>query len=298
MSEREGLENDPSFLLGEQLQAVAFARHPYAQGVIGSKEEIKLMTRDGLYAHYRRHYAPNNAYFVVAATRRRGAARSARPARSGRSSRRGADRTAESPGAAAVRREARHRPPRGRRAPDHSDRFQGAARFGSACGRSVGARRRAWRGDRWRRRVRVGTLVALYRALVDTGLATTVDASFSLMKDPYLFIAEAHMRPGVAHAQVEAAILDELDKVATTALGDEEFGRVRRQMLSASAFRQTRSPGARSARRAARDRGRDISRRVVRPPRRGHRRGRPSGGRVDLPREGHASLAGSSRRSR
>ncbi len=66
VSEREGLENDPSFLLGEQLQSVAFARHPYAQGVIGSKEEIKLMTRDGLYAHYRRHYAPNNAYFVVA----------------------------------------------------------------------------------------------------------------------------------------------------------------------------------------------------------------------------------------
>src|SRR5207237_4739276 len=66
VSEREGLENDPSFLLGEQLQAVAFSRHPYAQGVIGSKDEIKLMTRDGLYAHYRRHYAPNNAYFIVA----------------------------------------------------------------------------------------------------------------------------------------------------------------------------------------------------------------------------------------
>src|SRR2546428_456027 len=65
VSEREGLENDPSFLLGEQLQAIAFNRHPYGQGVIGSKDEIKLMTRDGLYAHYRRHYAPNNAYVIV-----------------------------------------------------------------------------------------------------------------------------------------------------------------------------------------------------------------------------------------
>src|SRR5260370_231607 len=65
VSEREGYENDPSFLLGESLQAVAFDRHPYGQGVIGSKFEIKLMTRDGLYAHYRRHYAPNNAYVVV-----------------------------------------------------------------------------------------------------------------------------------------------------------------------------------------------------------------------------------------
>jgi len=66
VSEREGLENDPSFLLGEELQAVAFSRHPYGQGVIGSKDEIKLMSRDGLYAHYRRFYAPNNAYVVVA----------------------------------------------------------------------------------------------------------------------------------------------------------------------------------------------------------------------------------------
>ena len=65
VSEREGYENDPSFLLGEELQAVAFSRHTYGQGVIGSKDEIKLMTRDGLYSHYRRFYAPNNAYVVV-----------------------------------------------------------------------------------------------------------------------------------------------------------------------------------------------------------------------------------------
>src|SRR3979411_2824788 len=31
-SEREGLEYDPSFLLGEQLQALAFTRHTYGQG--------------------------------------------------------------------------------------------------------------------------------------------------------------------------------------------------------------------------------------------------------------------------
>src|SRR5919201_1797665 len=65
VSEREGLENDPSFLLGEELQAVAFDRHPYGQGVIGSKEEIQLMPRDGLYEHYRRFYSPSNAYVVL-----------------------------------------------------------------------------------------------------------------------------------------------------------------------------------------------------------------------------------------
>src|SRR2546430_17432325 len=56
------------------------------------------------------------------------------------------------------------------------------------------------------------------------------------MKDPYLFVTEAHLGPGVTHERVERVILDELDKVARSALTDEEFGRVRRQMLSASAF--------------------------------------------------------------
>jgi zinc protease len=76
----------------------------------------------------------------------------------------------------------------------------------------------------------------LYRALVDTGLATDADATFQLMKDPYLFMTEAHLRPGVTHERVERVILDELDRIASDPLDDEEFSRVRRQMLSASAF--------------------------------------------------------------
>jgi len=44
------------------------------------------------------------------------------------------------------------------------------------------------------------------------------------------------LAPGVTHDRVERVMLDEMDKMARTALADEEFGRVRRQMLSASAF--------------------------------------------------------------
>ncbi|MBM4435492.1 MAG: insulinase family protein, partial [Chloroflexi bacterium] len=65
VSEREGLENDPSFLLREELVSIAFTRHTYGQGVIGSKEEIQSIPRDGLYEHYRRFYSPGNAYVVV-----------------------------------------------------------------------------------------------------------------------------------------------------------------------------------------------------------------------------------------
>jgi len=31
------------------------------------------------------------------------------------------------------------------------------------------------------------------------------------MKDPYLFVTEAHLRPGVTHERVEGVILEELE---------------------------------------------------------------------------------------
>src|SRR5439155_1274485 len=217
-------------------QAVAFSRHPYAQGVIGSKEEIKLMTRDGLYAHYRRHYAPNNAYLIVAGDA---------PATEL------LDRAAAAFGSLDA--EAPIEPPKAPEPPQYGERRVIVRRAGGAlpiiqighkapraadprapalsalavtlAGATAGGGEAA-----------SGRSSRLYRALVDTGLATSVDASFNLMKDPYLFVAEAHLGQGVTHDRVERVILDEMDKVARTALTDEEFGRVRRQMLSASAF--------------------------------------------------------------
>src|SRR5206468_3770485 len=160
VSEREGLENDPSFLLGEQLQAIAFNRHPYGQGVIGSKDEIKLMTRDGLYAHYRRNYAPNNAYVIVVGD-----------AAAEELLDRASDRMAPALTSLAV------------------------ALAGATAGGGESASGRSSR---------------LYRALVDTSLATDVDASYNLMKDPYLFVVEAALRPGVTHDRVEKVLLEEL----------------------------------------------------------------------------------------
>ena len=56
------------------------------------------------------------------------------------------------------------------------------------------------------------------------------------MKDPYLFVVEATLRPHVAHQEVERVLGEELARIARDPLATEEFGRVRRQMLSASAF--------------------------------------------------------------
>ena len=66
ISEREGDENQPYFLLNEAIQAAAFDRHPYQYEVIGQKQDLETITRDQLYQHYQRYYDPSNAVLALA----------------------------------------------------------------------------------------------------------------------------------------------------------------------------------------------------------------------------------------
>lgn len=66
ISEREGSENEPLFQLGEAMQQAAFRIHPYHHEVIGDMADLRSMTRDDLYGHYRAFYVPNNAVMAVA----------------------------------------------------------------------------------------------------------------------------------------------------------------------------------------------------------------------------------------
>ncbi len=65
ISERQGAENSPTFWLREQVNATAFHVHGYHHEIIGDMIDLKTMTRDDLYAHYKRHYMPNNAIAVA-----------------------------------------------------------------------------------------------------------------------------------------------------------------------------------------------------------------------------------------
>ncbi|HPP64293.1 MAG TPA: pitrilysin family protein [Anaerolineales bacterium] len=66
ISEREGSENEPLFRLGEAIQHAAFRIHPYHYEIIGDKADLRTMTRDDLYRHYKTYYVPNNAVMAVA----------------------------------------------------------------------------------------------------------------------------------------------------------------------------------------------------------------------------------------
>lgn len=66
ISERQGNENNPMFLLDEDVQNQAFKTHPYGHEVIGEMTDLEAMSRDDLYQHYQRFYVPNNAVLALA----------------------------------------------------------------------------------------------------------------------------------------------------------------------------------------------------------------------------------------
>jgi zinc protease len=58
-------DDDPTSTMVEEMTAAAFIAHPYEWPVIGWMADLNSITRDDLYNHYRTYYAPNNATIVV-----------------------------------------------------------------------------------------------------------------------------------------------------------------------------------------------------------------------------------------
>lgn len=58
-------EDDPVSTMVEQMKAAAFMAHPYQWPVIGWMADIEAITREDLYHHYKTYYVPNNATIVV-----------------------------------------------------------------------------------------------------------------------------------------------------------------------------------------------------------------------------------------
>jgi len=65
ISEFEGAENDPSFLLRRRVMAEQFPGQPYGRTVVGDKDDLRSLTKEKVLSYYKKHYAPNNAVLVV-----------------------------------------------------------------------------------------------------------------------------------------------------------------------------------------------------------------------------------------
>jgi zinc protease len=60
------VDNSPSSILQEQMQAALYVAHPYGNPVIGWEPEMRGLEREDALLFYERFYAPNNAVLVVA----------------------------------------------------------------------------------------------------------------------------------------------------------------------------------------------------------------------------------------
>jgi zinc protease len=232
ISEREGSENFPEFWLREEVQSIVWREHPYRLGVIGPKSDLRAMTRENLYDHYKRFYMTNNATLVMVGDFDAGELLDKIHAEF--------DQHPRGPDPAPLNIE--EQPQTGERrvvvrrpGPTHyvmlayhaPEASQADAAPMVVLSSLLGGASSpiAWGGARG-----LGRSSRLYRALVDGEIATSVSASYELTLDPYLFAVDATLRNGVEPARAEAAILTELERIQRDGVPDEELARTRRQL--------------------------------------------------------------------
>jgi len=212
LSEFEGAENDPSFLLRREVMAAQFPDQPYGRMVIGEKDDLRSLTREQVQSYYSSHYAPNNAVVVVVgdidaeevfakAERFFGSIPSAdaRPPISnpGRGKTGEKRVSLELPGRTSYVQAVYEVPPI--QHPDHVvlEVFQNI--------------------------VSGGRTSRLYRALVDSGLAAQAGGWDYENPEPIVFAFEIALRPGVEHQQAEDALESVLAAMRDEPVGEREL---------------------------------------------------------------------------
>ena len=240
ISELQGGENDPEQLLDQEVTATAFRAHPYRHPTIGWISDLQAMTRDDLYSYYRRFYVPNNATLVIVgdveiadvvqlAARHFGSIESHALPRLGYAvepEQLGERRvTINKEGTTAYVKLAYHAP-----AVAHGDFFPMLvldAVLSGAKGLNLWASFRTPPPQRSAR---------LYKALVDTGLASAVSGALLPTEQPFLYTISLTATEGVPLALVEEGVLAEIDRVRTNGVTAQELEKAKLQLRARLVF--------------------------------------------------------------
>ncbi len=240
ISELQGGDNDPDQLLDAEVTATAFHVHPYGHPTIGWLEDLRSMTRDDLYGHYRRYYIPNNATLVVVGDvasddvlRRAeqhfgGMATGAEPSRIRVSEppQIGERRVAiEREGTTGYLKIVYHAP-----AATDSDFFPMLVLDAVLSGAKGVNLWSSFRGMPPQRKAR------LYTALVEKGIASSVSGALLPTAQPFLYTLSFTAMAGVPLDSVEGAALDEIERVRTCGPETSEVVRARRQLRARLVF--------------------------------------------------------------
>jgi zinc protease len=238
ISEREGNENEPLFQLSEAVQQAAFRVHPYHHEVIGDLVDLKSMSRDDLYQHYRTYYVPNNAVLGVAGDFKTEEmlarirelfepipagpepTRLARPEPAASGEHR---LTVEGPGETTFLEISYHAP-----AGDDPDFFPLSVLDSLLAGPSglsiFGGGGLSNKTSR------------LYRALVDKELAVGISGNTHTTLDPYLYSITITVHPKRKSEEVLSALDDEINRVRIELIKEEEITRAIKQARALFAY--------------------------------------------------------------
>jgi zinc protease len=240
ISELQGGENDPEQLLDQELTATAFRAHSYRHPTIGWLPDLQTMTRDDLFGHYRHFYSPDNATLVIVgdveatdAMRevierfdRLEPARVTRRPCTAEPEQLGERRvTIAREGTTAYLRIGFHAP-----AVSHQDFLPLLvldAVLTGAKGLNLWASFRTPPPQRSAR---------LYRAVVDSGLASAVSGALLPTQEPFLYTISATATDGVSLDRVEAALLGVLERVRAGGITPHELRRAKDQLRARVVF--------------------------------------------------------------
>jgi zinc protease len=240
ISELQGGENDPDTLLDQELTAIAFKAHPYRHPTIGWLSDLETMTRDDLYGYYRRFYVPNNATLVIVGDidmkeAMRGVVRHFGGITPGDVPRR---RTTKEPEQLGERRLTLSREGTtsylkiGYHAPAIGD----AAFFPMLVLDAVltGAKGiNLWASFRTPPPQRSARL---YRALVNTGLASSVAGGLVPTAEPFLYTISLTATAGTPLARLEEAVLTEIESVRAEGISRAELEKAVHQLRARLVF--------------------------------------------------------------
>jgi zinc protease len=237
ISERQGNENDPQFVLSEEVLGASFRVHPYGHPTIGHLCDLQVMDREQLYAHYRTYYTPSNAV-AIAVGDFEGAemlklieqhlgplpgSDGPPPVTDAEPVQKGERRvTVEGEGEVAYL-QLLHRAPAARH-PDFAAMTVLDAILSGPGGMAVFGGVTTNRSSR------------LYRALVATELATGVSGSLLPTVDPYVYSLSAVVRQGRSQEQVEAAMVAELDRIVSEPVSGDEMQKALKQARAEIAY--------------------------------------------------------------
>jgi len=231
ISERQGAENQPTFWLQEEVRGAAFRVHGYHHEIIGDETDLRTMTRDDLFSHYRRHYNPANAAAIAVGA-----------FDSGEMLAKIEELYGSIEGGAAPDLFSRPEPEQGGERRVVVER-PGKTAFFELCHRVPSANHEDWFKLRLLDAILSGSSGAsdnktsrLYQALVKTEIAAGVGAWMTPTVDPYLYSIIVTLRDDRSPEEAEAVLLDEIARLRTDGVSEAELNKARKQTRAAFAY--------------------------------------------------------------